>query len=110
MNISQVIAEQLLERKFEFLLERAVFLTTLHRLFNPGSDHAKLQSEARYDRKYALATNLPAEELLASEVALSCKELWPVEHIFREMNQLCRRVRFTIRAARRLGVMCSAVF
>ena len=28
------------ERRFEFDVERAVFLTVLHRLINPGSDHA----------------------------------------------------------------------
>ena len=35
------IVERLLEnRKFEFDVERAVFLTVLHRLFDPGSDRA----------------------------------------------------------------------
>ena len=49
-------------------------------------DRAKLQAEARYDGKYVLVTNLPAEELPASEVALRYKELWQVEHIFRAMK------------------------
>ena len=40
LGIPQVIAEELRQRKFEFPLERAVFLTTLHRLFDPGSDRA----------------------------------------------------------------------
>jgi hypothetical protein len=35
-----VIRELLSERKFEFDIERAVFLTVLHRLFDPGSDRA----------------------------------------------------------------------
>lgn len=37
----QSVIEQLLsERKFEFPVERAVFLTVLHRLIDPGSDRA----------------------------------------------------------------------
>ena len=37
----QHVIEQLLKgRRFEFPLERAVFLTVLHRLFDPGSDRA----------------------------------------------------------------------
>jgi hypothetical protein len=37
----QRVIEQLLEgRRFEFDVERAVFLTVLHRLFDPGSDRA----------------------------------------------------------------------
>jgi len=49
-------------------------------------DNAKLQEETRFDGKYVLLTNLPAEELSASEVALRYKELWQVEHIFRSMK------------------------
>ena len=45
------ILRQLLEgRKFEFPLERVVFITVLHRLFAPGSDRAA----ERWCRKYAL--------------------------------------------------------
>jgi hypothetical protein len=37
----QHVFEQLLKgRRFEFPIERAIFLTVLHRLFNPGSDRA----------------------------------------------------------------------
>src|SRR5918997_5666126 len=37
----QQVIEQLLEgRRFEFDVERAIFLTVLHRLFAPGSDRA----------------------------------------------------------------------
>src|SRR5450755_4062974 len=37
----QRVIEQLLEgRRYEFDVERAVFLTVLHRLINPGSDRA----------------------------------------------------------------------
>jgi len=35
-----VVEGLLAERKFEFSVERAVFLTVLHRLFDPGSDRA----------------------------------------------------------------------
>jgi len=38
---SRAVIEKLLsERKYEFSVERAVFLTVLHRLFDPGSDRA----------------------------------------------------------------------
>ena len=40
LGIPQVVEEELRHRKFEFPLERAVFLTVLHRLFSPGSDRA----------------------------------------------------------------------
>ena len=36
----QVIAKLLAQRKFEFPVERAIFLTVLHRLFPSGSDRA----------------------------------------------------------------------
>ena len=48
----QRVIEQLLEgRRFEFDVERAVFLTVLHRLVNPGSDRAadKWKSDYRID-------------------------------------------------------------
>lgn len=40
LGIGEVIRELSQDRKFEFELERAVFLTVLHRLFDPGSDRA----------------------------------------------------------------------
>lgn len=40
LGVGDVIREISAERKFEFDLERAVFLTVLHRLFDPGSDRA----------------------------------------------------------------------
>jgi hypothetical protein len=46
------VVERLLEgRRFEFDLERAVFLTVLHRLFDPGSDRAadKWRTDYRID-------------------------------------------------------------
>ena len=39
------------KRRFEFPLERAVFLTVLHRLFDPGSDRAA----DKWRREYAIA-------------------------------------------------------
>ena len=37
----QHVIQQLLKgRRFEFAVERAIFLTVLHRLFDPGSDRA----------------------------------------------------------------------
>lgn len=46
-----VIESLLAGRKFEFPMERAIFLTVLHRLFAPGSDRAA----ERWRRDYAIA-------------------------------------------------------
>ena len=39
-SIDQVLQRLLRDRRFEFPVERAIFLTVLHRLFAPGSDRA----------------------------------------------------------------------
>ena len=39
-GIDQVLTSLLADRRFEFSVERAIFLTVLHRLFAPGSDRA----------------------------------------------------------------------
>ena len=39
-SIDQVLTFLLQDRRFEFSVERAIFLTVLHRLFAPGSDRA----------------------------------------------------------------------
>jgi hypothetical protein len=46
--IDQVLATLLRDRRFEFAVERAVFLTVLHRLFAPGSDRAAEKWKADY--------------------------------------------------------------
>lgn len=43
-----VIEGLLAERKFEFPVERAIFLTVLHRLFEPGSDRAAEKWRGEY--------------------------------------------------------------
>jgi len=40
LGLPEILAGLLSERQFQFALERAVFLTVLHRLFDPGSDRA----------------------------------------------------------------------
>lgn len=40
LELPKILKEILLGRRFEFAVERAVFLTVLHRLFDPGSDRA----------------------------------------------------------------------
>jgi len=40
LGMDRVLKNLLAERKFGFDVERAVFLTVLHRLFDPGSDRA----------------------------------------------------------------------
>ncbi len=51
LGIDRVIHKRLAERKFEFDMERAIFLTVLHRLFVSGSD----RSCERWRRDYAVA-------------------------------------------------------
>ena len=49
MRLGGVLRDMLGERRFEFPLERAVFMTVVRRLFVIGSDHAAewwMQSQA----------------------------------------------------------------
>ena len=48
MGIDRVLTELAGERRFGFLLERAVFVSVLHRLFAPGSDRAAQKWQASY--------------------------------------------------------------
>jgi hypothetical protein len=50
-GIEAVLQEQLATRRFDFDVERAIFLTVLHRLIAPGSDRAA----ERWKQDYALA-------------------------------------------------------
>src|SRR5271156_2882444 len=43
-----VIEDLLVDRKFEFPVERAVFLTVLHRIMDPGSDRAAEKWRSAY--------------------------------------------------------------
>ncbi|MCG8461473.1 MAG: IS1634 family transposase, partial [Holophagales bacterium] len=48
-------------------------------------DAEKVEQEARYDGKWVLRTNT---ELPSAEVALHYKQLWTVEHLFRDVKTL----------------------
>jgi hypothetical protein len=48
LGLPQLFKELLRERKFGFDVERAIFLTVLHRLFSPGSDRAAEQWRHQY--------------------------------------------------------------
>jgi hypothetical protein len=50
LGLPGILQQMLASRKFEFPLERVVFITVLHRLFAPGSDRAA----ERWCRKYAV--------------------------------------------------------
>jgi len=50
LGVPGILQRLLKNRKFEFPLERVVFITVLHRLFAPGSDRAA----ERWCRRYAL--------------------------------------------------------
>lgn len=45
----------------------------------------KIEEEARFDGKWVLKTNT---DLTAEQVALKYKELWQVEHVFRDMKSI----------------------
>jgi transposase len=51
VGIGKVLSHLLAERRFEFSVERAVFLTVLHRLFCPGSDRAAEKWKRDYQIK-----------------------------------------------------------
>jgi len=48
-------------------------------------DKEKVKQEARFDGKWVLQTNT---DLPSSEVALKYKELWQVEHVFRDIKSI----------------------
>ena len=58
LRIDLILNELLSERKFEFEIERAVFLTVLHRLFDPGSDRAAEKWKSDYAIAGAQALSL----------------------------------------------------
>jgi hypothetical protein len=47
-GVPRVVEQLLASRKYEFDVERAIFLTVLHRLFDPGSDRAAEVWRERY--------------------------------------------------------------
>ncbi len=49
VGLPQILADLLRDRQFEFAIERAVFVTVLHRLFDPGSDRAAEEWRKGYD-------------------------------------------------------------
>jgi hypothetical protein len=58
LRIDRILNELLSERKYEFEIERAVFLTVLHRLFDPGSDRAAEKWKGDYAIAGAQALSL----------------------------------------------------
>ena len=48
-------------------------------------DDSKVKQEERYDGKWVLTTNL---KIPADEIALKYKELWMVEHVFRDVKSV----------------------
>lgn len=59
LGMGKIIRRLLAERKFEFDVERAIFLTVLHRLFVSGSD----RSCDRWQRWVDSASSLPGDGL-----------------------------------------------
>ena len=48
-------------------------------------DESKVMEEERYDGKWVLTTNM---DMPADQVALKYKELWRVEHVFRDVKSI----------------------
>lgn len=68
LELPEILSALLAGRRFEFAVERAVFLTVLHRLFSPGSDRA-------------------AEVWRAGYAMAGCEEL-ELHHLYRTMGWL----------------------
>jgi hypothetical protein len=68
LGLPEILKSLLTGRRFEFSVERAVFLTVLHRLFDPGSDRA-------------------AEVWRAGYALAGCQEL-DLHHLYRTMGWL----------------------
>jgi hypothetical protein len=68
LGLPDILESLLAGRRFEFSVERAVFLTVLHRLFDPGSDRA-------------------AEVWRAGYALAGCQEL-DLQHLYRTMGWL----------------------
>jgi len=101
---SEVVKDLLADRKFQFDVERAIFLTVLHRLFAPGSDRSA--DEWRLDYKIKgvedlklhhlyramewLGEELPGREQFASTLSPRCTKDKIEEALFE-----CRRDLFT---------------
>ncbi len=66
-SIDKVLTTLLADRRFEFSVERAIFLTVLHRLFAPGSDRAAEKWKDDYAiegvERSGLAPSLPRHGL-----------------------------------------------
>ena len=65
----------------------------------------KRQEDARFDGKWVLKTNT---ELSAEAVALKYKELWQVEHTFRDLKSTFETRPVFHQEMRRFEVMCFA--
>ena len=48
LGIKEVLQSRVAARRFQFSIERAIFLTVLHRLFSPGSDRAAEKWKENY--------------------------------------------------------------
>ncbi len=103
----EVIQQALRGRRFEFPLERAVFLTVLHRLLAPGSDRAaerwkseyvlegvdKLELHHLYRTMGWLGQPLPADEQQgSSQLALRCTKDVIEEQLFGRRRDLFTEV------------------
>ena len=68
LGIREILESFIAERKFEFPVERAIFLCTLHRLFDPGSDRAA--------------------EVWAEDYEMAGAEQLQLHHLYRAMSWL----------------------
>jgi len=89
LSLPAVLAEALEDRKFGFAVERAIFLTVLHRLMASGGRSDRAAEKWREDYIIPGVEELELQHLyramawLGEELALRYKDLWMVEAIFR---------------------------
>ena len=103
LGLPQVLRRLLADRKFGFDVERAVFLTVLHRLFAPGSDRAAerwksgyaiagvegLQLHHLYRAMAWLGEPLPEDQQAdATPFAPRCVKDWIEEALFQKTRDL----------------------
>jgi len=70
-------------------------------------DKKKVQEDNRFDGKWVLKTNT---DLSPQQVALKYKQLWHVEHVFRDLKNILETRPVFINVMRLFEAMCSAVF
>jgi hypothetical protein len=87
-SINKVLTALLECRRFEFSVERAIFLTVLHRLFAPGSDRAAEKWKDDYAIETEMSTARRYERPGIYQASYPILRIWPAA----ELSDWRRRV------------------